>query len=119
MKLMPSSSRELRPKDVALGATWFLFFIGPLIGTGLLLDHWVFHFQPHVSLNVQPHSTLYMILWFGLGVPLAVAGQGLWLVVMSRFVGRADVIPFIAYGFRRPRRVSRLDQALLDRFYPR
>ena len=50
-------------------------------------------------------------------VAAGIVGKYLWLIVMSRFLSRANIGPLVAYG--QPRRISRVDKAIISRLCTR
>ena len=70
----------------------------------------------HESIFLKNHF-LFVVLFLIAALVAATLTKYVWLFGLSRVVGMAEVSPYVAYGF--PRRIHRLDHALLKKFYKR
>ena len=112
-----SAKKVLHARDLLAFATWYIFVVIPFLGTAYVLDTMVFHFPLHAPIRGDHRVVIFFVLWCAIGVPLSLACQRLWLVVMSRVLRKDEVAPLISYGI--PRRISRADAAILQRLYDR
>ena len=108
---------KLTWKDALAFIALLVFFIGPM----LLAYYFVclkFGVANQVPLRDQINNMTEW--WFVVNAVcliagFAVLGKYLWLIAMSRILGKDNVGPFVAYGI--PRRISRLDRAIINRLY--
>ena len=101
----------------------FLFIFGSmlffLLTPGLLatelIGRFYFRFTPNEPVPHNAVGIAFMVCFCVAFLVGGLAGKYLGVIFLARFVSKADVAPFLAYGI--PRRLSRSDRRLLHRFY--
>ncbi len=104
-------------KDALAVLSLYVFGTGPWL-FGYYLVSLKFGVANEVPIQDQIHGTTAWM--FGIeaivcATLFAIVGKYLWLIAMSRVLGKENVGPFVAYGI--PRRISRLDRAIINRLY--
>src|SRR5689334_4692055 len=112
---MPGN-RQLTFRDLLALGSMFSFTIGSAIAAMWLLLAEVFHVNLNAPLPGPPAGLPIIAVLLVAGMAAGLVGKYAWLLSMSRWLGRAEITPLIVYGI--PRRLSRLDRRILDRFYP-
>lgn len=106
-------SRQLGWGDLLAAASFLL--VQALLMSGAICLGAVLGFHLHPNERLAFPSGYLILASLSVAVVLAgLVGKYLWFGVMSRWLSRAEIAPFLAYGI--PRRLSRLDRKLMERF---
>lgn len=98
--------------------TSLLVFLLVPMGLAFYMVCKLFGFTNNLPIREQTHGGTAWLFGVTAGFcssAFAVAGKYLWLAAMSSSLSKADVGPLVAHGL--PRRISRLDQTIINRLY--